>query len=109
MPLAQQLLTDAFDHHLIEVSGDPLFGLHSARFVQPGSWSVLGYIAINCATLGEAMGRIIVDVNPEKEDEFVDVMNEMKVPFFMLGHVTRGEIRVDDMSLGFTGIMTPVS
>lgn len=58
---------------------------------------------------GEAMGRIIVDVNPEKEDEFVDVMNEMKVPFFMLGHVTRGEIRVDDMSLGFTGIMTPVS
>ena len=38
--------------HLIEVSGDPLFGLHSARFVQPGSWSVLGYIAMNCATLG---------------------------------------------------------
>ncbi|AQZ34378.1 AraC family transcriptional regulator [Pseudomonas sp. LPH1] len=45
--------------HLMEVSGDPLFGLHSARFVQPGSWSVLGYIAMNCATLGEAMGRIV--------------------------------------------------
>jgi phosphoribosylformylglycinamidine synthase len=55
---------------------------------------------------GEAMGRIIVDVNPEKEDEFVDVLNDMKIPFFMLGHVTRGEIRIDDVSLGFTDKMT---
>ncbi|NQD91695.1 AraC family transcriptional regulator [Pseudomonas sp. CrR25] len=45
--------------HLMRVSGDPLFGLHSARFVQPGSWSVLGYITMNCATLGEAMSRIV--------------------------------------------------
>lgn len=45
--------------HLLQVSGDPLFGLHCARFVQPGSWSVLGYITMNCATLGEAMSRIV--------------------------------------------------
>ncbi len=45
--------------HLLEISGDPLFGLHCARYVQPGSWSVLGYIAMNCATLGEAMSRIV--------------------------------------------------
>ncbi|MDD0843211.1 AraC family transcriptional regulator GliR [Pseudomonas sp. Gutcm_11s] len=45
--------------HLMQVSGDPLFGLHSARHVQPGSWSVLGYITMNCATLGEAMSRIV--------------------------------------------------
>ncbi len=44
--------------YLIRESGDALFGLHSARYVQPGSWSVLGYITMNCATLGEAMGRI---------------------------------------------------
>ncbi|MCU1716563.1 AraC family transcriptional regulator [Pseudomonas sp. 5P_3.1_Bac2] len=44
---------------LIEQTGDPLFGLHSARYVQPGSWSVLGYITMNCATLGEAMARIV--------------------------------------------------
>lgn len=44
--------------HFIQVSGDPLFGLHAARYVQPGSWSVLGYIAMNCANLGEAMSRI---------------------------------------------------
>jgi len=45
--------------HLVEASGDPLFGLHAGRFVQPGSWSVLGYITMNCATLGEAMSRIV--------------------------------------------------
>ena len=45
--------------YLLRVSGDPLFGLHCARFVQPGSWSVLGYITMNCATLGEAMSRIV--------------------------------------------------
>ena len=31
----------------------------AARHVQPGSWSVLGYITMNCATLGEAMARIL--------------------------------------------------
>lgn len=44
--------------HLLGVSADPLFGLHAAQYVQPGSWSVLGYITMNCATLGEAMSRI---------------------------------------------------
>lgn len=57
----QRLPGEAHEHllgYFCEHSGDPLFGLHSARFVQPGSWSVLGYIAMNCATLGEAMSRI---------------------------------------------------
>jgi phosphoribosylformylglycinamidine synthase len=55
---------------------------------------------------GESMGRIIVDVNPEMEDDFVDTLTEMKVPFFTLGHVTRGEIRIDDISFGFTDKMS---
>ncbi|MCU1748609.1 AraC family transcriptional regulator [Pseudomonas sp. 6D_7.1_Bac1] len=45
--------------YLCEHSGDPLFGLNSARYVLPNSWSVLGYITMNCATLGEAMNRIM--------------------------------------------------
>lgn len=57
---------------------------------------------------GEAMGRIIVDVLPEKEDEFVDALSELNIPFFTLGHVTRGEIRIDDISMGFTDKMSSV-
>ena len=57
---------------------------------------------------GESMGRIIVGVDPKKEDDFVDFMSASKVPFFAVGHVTKGEIRVDDESLGFINKMTPI-
>ncbi len=59
---SQRLPSEAHERlleHLSTHSGDALFGLHAARFVQPGSWSVLGYITMNCANLGEAIGRII--------------------------------------------------
>ncbi len=55
----------------------------------------------------ESMGRIIVGVDPKKEDDFVDFMSASKVPFFAVGHVTKGEIRIDDESFGFIDKMTP--
>ena len=35
---------------LIPASKDPCFGLHAASFVEPASFSVLGYISMNCST-----------------------------------------------------------
>ena len=61
---------------------------------------------IDAFLFGEAMGRILVEVNAEKEDEFVDVLTEMRVPFFTLGHITKGEIRIDDQSMGYIDKMT---
>ena len=43
---------------LIALSKDQLFGLHTAQFVQPATYSVLGYISMNCETLGEAISKI---------------------------------------------------
>lgn len=43
---------------LAERSGNPILGLETGDFVQPGSYSVLGYITMSCATLGEAITRI---------------------------------------------------
>ncbi len=43
---------------LTETSGDPLLGLRSGEFVQPGSYAVLGYITMSCQTLGEAIALI---------------------------------------------------
>lgn len=43
---------------LIPRSGDPCFGLHTSAYIQPASYSVLGYIAMNCATVGEALACI---------------------------------------------------
>ena len=56
---------------------------------------------------GEAMGRIVVGVVPSRVDDFVDLMSSLKVPFFALGHVTKGEIRIDDDSFGYIDKMTP--
>ncbi|RIH66092.1 hypothetical protein D1164_07470 [Mariniphaga sediminis] len=55
---------------------------------------------------GEAMGRVILEVAPEHEDDFVDFMTEQKIPFFTLGHITKGEIRIDDRSMGYIDKMT---
>lgn len=56
---------------------------------------------------GEAMGRILLEVDPKKEDDFVDFMTDRNYPFFTLGHITKGEIRIDDVSLGYIDKMTP--
>ncbi len=50
---------------------------------------------------GEGMGRIVVSVEEDKENEFVDFLYDHKIPVMTLGHVTKGEIRIDDKSLGF--------
>ncbi|MDR2927998.1 MAG: phosphoribosylformylglycinamidine synthase subunit PurL [Cytophagaceae bacterium] len=52
---------------------------------------------------GESQSRAVVSVSAEKQDKFVDFMIAQKVPFSVLGHVTRGEIRIDDESYGFIG------
>ncbi|MGK0372277.1 MAG: AraC-like DNA-binding protein [Glaciecola sp.] len=43
---------------LIPASGDPCFGLNSARFVDSASFSVLGYISMNCSTLRDISAQI---------------------------------------------------
>lgn len=50
---------------------------------------------------GESFGRVVASVSPEKEQAFIDFMNTKNIEFSMLGHVTRGELRIDDMSLGY--------
>ena len=50
---------------------------------------------------GEGMGRIVVTVAEEMEDEFVDYLFDQKIPVMTLGHITKGEIRIDDVSYGF--------
>jgi len=50
---------------------------------------------------GESQSRVVVSVSPEKQDDFVDFMMETNVPFSILGHVTKGEVRIDDESFGY--------
>ena len=44
----------------IIASQDPCFGLNASRLIQPDTFDILGYIALNCATLRQAMEQVIV-------------------------------------------------
>jgi phosphoribosylformylglycinamidine synthase len=50
---------------------------------------------------GESQSRIAVSVPQEKEDEFIDLMMLNGVEFDLVGHVTKGSIRIDDEDWGF--------
>jgi phosphoribosylformylglycinamidine synthase len=50
---------------------------------------------------GEAQSRVVVSVNAEQETEFLDYMMETGLHFSALGHVTKEELRIDDISFGF--------
>ena len=50
---------------------------------------------------GEGQGRVVVTVNEDQEDEFIEMMMGSKVSFTLLGHVTKGKMMVDDEHFGF--------
>src|SRR5690606_39466889 len=50
---------------------------------------------------GEGQGRVVVTITEDHEDGFLDLMRLSKVPFILLGHVTKGKLMVDDDSFGF--------
>lgn len=50
---------------------------------------------------GEAQSRVVVSVTPEQETGFLDYMMETGIHFSALGHVTKEELRIDDVSFGF--------
>ena len=41
----------------VRITKDPYFGLHMGEFAEAGSWSILGYMMMNCKTLGEAFEK----------------------------------------------------
>ena len=49
---------------------------------------------------GESPSRVIVSVREVKEDRFLDLLKNSCLPFSLLGHVSKGEIRIDDKSFG---------
>lgn len=58
-------------------------------------------IRLDAFLFGESLGRVIVTVSPALETEFIDYMLQQDFPFSALGHVTKEELRVDDISYGF--------
>jgi AraC-like DNA-binding protein len=43
------------EEEAVKASGDPYFGIHMGEYAEAGNWSIIGYMMMNCATLGEAL------------------------------------------------------
>jgi phosphoribosylformylglycinamidine synthase II len=50
---------------------------------------------------GESQSRVVVSCTEENETQFIDLLMKLNIPFSALGHVTKGELRIDDKSFGF--------
>ncbi len=46
------------EEELVRVTGDIYFGLHMGEYVEPGSWSILGYIMMNCDSIEESILKL---------------------------------------------------
>ncbi len=57
---------------------------------------------------GESQSRILVTLPGGMEEEIIETMHELKVPFSLLGHVTRGKMMVDDEHFGFIDDATKI-
>ncbi|MGB6037442.1 MAG: phosphoribosylformylglycinamidine synthase subunit PurL [Cryomorphaceae bacterium] len=96
------------ENRLINAAHDVSDGGLFTTLVEMGIHRGLGFditadadVRLDAFLFGEAQSRIIVTLDPEFEDDFIEVMRPTKVPFTLLGHVTRGKMVIDDSHFGF--------
>jgi len=105
--LIQQTVLDLIKKKLINSAHDVSDGGLFVTLFESAMHRGLGFditsdaeIRMDAFLFGEAQGRIIVTVPTQDEDDFVEVMEESKVNFCILGEVKGKEMLVDDESFG---------
>jgi AraC-like DNA-binding protein len=71
---------------------DPYFGLHMGEYAEPGSWSILGYMMMNCRNLGEAIeksGRYSRIIGNLIDARVQPRFNKARVVFFTPPHAPK--------------------
>ncbi len=103
----QSAVKNLIRNHLIESAHDVADGGLFITLLESAMPNGLGFDITSTAEIredaflfGEAPSRVVVSVRETDEDKFIDLMKESNVPFSLLGHVTKGDIRVDEHSYG---------
>ena len=97
--ISQNLVTSA---HSLEKSG--LFcGLIEACSIKKLGFDITGDAEISDKDFlfKDKNSAILVSVSADKEGPFVDFFFNNSIPLTLLGHVTKGELRMDDTSFGY--------
>tara|TARA_B000000565_G_scaffold152659_1_gene115475 strand:- start:14 stop:526 length:513 start_codon:yes stop_codon:yes gene_type:complete len=103
----QSAVKNLIRNHLIESAHDVADGGLFITLLESAMPNGLGFDITSASEIredaflfGEAPSRVVVSVRETEEDKFIDLMKESNVPFSLLGHVTKGDIRVDEQSYG---------
>lgn len=104
----QGVVQELIERGLIRSANDVSVGGLFVTLLESGMVNGLGFditsdaeIRLDAFLFGESQSRIVVSVGPRCEASFLDFMLEREVPMHALGHVTKSEIRIDDLSYGF--------
>lgn len=106
--MVQSVVSELIDLELVESAHDVSLGGLFVTLLESSMQHDLGFditsdaeVRLDAFLFGESQGRVVVSVSGDKEGSFIDFMMEQQVPMHALGHVTKNEIRVDDVSFGF--------
>ncbi|NSW44289.1 MAG: phosphoribosylformylglycinamidine synthase subunit PurL [Bacteroidales bacterium] len=104
----QQIIMELIEHRMICSAHDVSEGGLFITLLESSIPNQLGFdittdseIREDAFLFGESQSRVVVSVCPSREDAFIDFMVKQNFPFITLGHVTKGELRIDDVSYGF--------
>lgn len=104
----QEAVKGLIQNNLINAAHDCADGGLFITLFEMGLQENLGFDVITDSEIredaylfGEAQGRVLVTLDENTEEEFIDYMIECGTPFTLLGHVTRGKMVVDDEHFGF--------
>jgi phosphoribosylformylglycinamidine synthase II len=104
----QSAVLELIDNELINSAHDVSNGGLYMTLVESSLYKNLGFdittdaeIRTDAFLFGESQSRIVVTCSEENETAFIDLLLKLDIPFSALGHVTKGELRIDDTSFGF--------
>ena len=104
----QKVVANLIQEHLVNSAHDVSLGGLFISLVECALPGGLGFDITSPAEIrgdaflfGESQSRVVVGVSAEQETRFLDYMMETGIHFSALGHVTKEELRIDDVSFGF--------
>ena len=104
----QETMKSLIDQQLINAAHDCADGGLFVALSEMAMPNQLGFDIVTDAEIredaflfGEAQSRVVVTINEDQEDAFLEHMMNQNVPYTLLGHVTKGKMCVDDEHYGF--------
>ena len=103
----QETLKDLIRSGLIESAHDVSDGGLFITLLESSMVNSLGFdittsseVRVDAFLFGESPSRVVVSVREVKEDRFLDILSDSNISSTLIGHVSKGEIRIDDQTFG---------